>query len=158
MDYVKLVETTINMDELLKAVSSPKCGAISSFLGTTRDNFEGKKVVRLEYEAYHPMAISETKKICAQIREMWNVEHIAIVHRLGTVPVTESSIAIVISSPHRKESLEAVAYAIDEMKSKVPIWKKEIYDDGDGSEWKANKECSWSNNPEIPNAKVNGVQ
>ena len=73
--------------------------------------------------------------------------------------MTESSIAIVISSAHRKESLEAVAYAIDEMKSKVPIWKKEVYDDGDGSEWKANKECSWNNNPEVHVAgeKVNGV-
>jgi len=149
MDIIKLVPTVISVDEVMKAVSSPTCGATSMFIGTTRDNFEEKKVVRLEYEAYEPMAVTETKKICDQIRTKWSVEHIAIYHRLGLVPVTEASIVIAISSEHRTESLEAVQFAIDTMKKTVPIWKKEVYQDASGStvedtQWKANKECFWN--------------
>jgi molybdopterin synthase catalytic subunit len=152
MDIIKLVPGKILIEDIVSAVSSPSCGATSMFIGTTRDNFEDKTVVRLEYEAYEPMAVAEIRKICGQIREKWNVEHIAIYHRLGLVPVTEASIVIAISSEHRKESLEAVQYAIDTMKKTVPIWKKEVYGDGENpsgeeNQWKANKECFW-----VPNA------
>ncbi|MGH0169417.1 UNVERIFIED_CONTAM: hypothetical protein FKN15_073506 [Acipenser sinensis] len=93
--------------------------------GITRNSFEGKKVVELEYEAYIPMAQSEMKKICWDVRRKWpSVKHIAIHHRLGVVPVSEASVIIAISSPHRSESLEAVKYCIDTLKATVPIWKK----------------------------------
>lgn len=90
------------------------------------------------------MALKEMHKICAQIRSRWNVHHIAIYHRLGEVAVSEISVVIAISSPHREESLKAVEYAIDTLKASVPIWKKEVYDTGD-TEWKENRECAWSN-------------
>jgi len=112
--------------------------------------------VRLEYEAYEPMAIAEIKKICDQLRGKWAIENIGVIHRLGLVPVKEASIVVAISSEHRRESLEAVHFAIDALKAAVPIWKKEVYagdqeltsnsDSGmadENSAWKANQECFW---------------
>lgn len=140
---VKLQQDKLNFDEILDLIVSPSCGAICTFIGTTRDNFENKKVVKLEYEAYEPMALKEMRNVCNRIRAMFKIEHIAIYHRLGEVPVSEASVIIAVSSPHRKESFCAVENAINSLKSSVPIWKKEIYDTGE-SEWKENKECPWS--------------
>lgn len=104
------------------------------------------KVTSLEYEAYDAMAIKAMTKICDEIRFKWtDVVNISIYHRLGLVPVKEASVVIAISSPHRVTSLEAVQYAIDSLKTSVPIWKKELYKTPEGSaEWKENKECRWS--------------
>lgn len=110
-------------------------------------SFEFYKVLSLKYEAYDKMADKMLNKICDNIREKWtDVRHIALYHRLGLVPIKESSVVIAISSPHRQDSLEAVQFAIDELKRTVPIWKKEIYGgDFEGTElWKENKECGWS--------------
>jgi len=108
--------------------------------------------LKSEDEAYEPMAIAEIEKICNRIREKWEVEHIAITHRLSNVPVCEASVVVAISSAHRRESLEAAQYAIDELKSFAPIWKKEVYEDmnenEEASKWKANAECFWANNGE----------
>lgn len=101
----------------------------------------------MKYEAYDKMAEKMLSKICDDIREKWPaVKHIALYHRLGLVPIKESSVVIAISSPHRQDSLEAVQFAIDELKGTVPIWKKEIYGGKyQGTEmWKENKECGWS--------------
>jgi len=140
MDTVEITEERINVDRVTSLVTHPSCGAVSVFIGTTRDNFDGKKVKQLEYECYDPMAKKEMKKICDQIRAKWSVVNIAMVHRLGVVPVTEASVVVAVASPHRRECLQAVEYAIDTLKATVPIWKKEIYED-DSSEWKSNKEC-----------------
>ncbi|KAL4228298.1 Molybdopterin synthase catalytic subunit [Mactra antiquata] len=140
MDIVEITREIIDIGNLTTRVTSPTCGAISTFLGTTRNNFQGKKVKTLEYEAYEPMAKKEMQKICDNIRDKWSVENIALVHRIGDVPITQASVAIVVSSPHRKESLEAVQYGIDTLKATVPIWKKEIYED-DSYSWKENSEC-----------------
>ncbi|XP_076165176.1 molybdenum cofactor synthesis 2B isoform X2 [Ptiloglossa arizonensis] len=143
-DIVRLQREDLNVSGIIESVTSPNCGAVSNFIGITRDNFENQKVLKLEYEAYEHMALKEMHKICAQIRSRWNVHHIAIYHRLGEVAVSEISVVIAISSPHREESLKAVEYAIDTLKASVPIWKKEVYDTGD-TEWKENRECAWSN-------------
>ncbi|XP_065340421.1 molybdopterin synthase catalytic subunit isoform X2 [Cloeon dipterum] len=142
MDTVKLTYDKLSVEEATAAVTSPKCGAVSLFVGTTRDNFDEKKVVQLDYEAYDSMAVKVMKELCAEVRRKWAVENIAIYHRLGTVPVCEASVVIAISSEHRTESLEAVQYTINTLKGQVPIWKKEVYDDQSCSkpEWKANKE------------------
>jgi molybdopterin synthase catalytic subunit len=106
------------------------------------------KVVTLEYEAYDEMAKKEMANICFEIRQRWpDVKHIAMHHRLGLVPVKEASVVIAISSPHRKSSLEALPFALDELKKSVPVWKKEFYKAGSGessSQWKENPECTWS--------------
>jgi molybdopterin synthase catalytic subunit len=88
----------------------------------------GKKVTRLEYESYESMALKEMESVCSTIRNKWSdVRNIAIFHRLGQVLIKEESIVIAISSPHRKESLEAVNFCIDEVKKMVPIWKKVVF-------------------------------
>lgn len=92
------------------------------------------------------MAIKSMNKICETIRLKWNdVESIAIYHRLGLVPVKESSVIIAVSSPHRQTSLQAVQFAIEDLKKHVPVWKKELYggDVQGSSDWKENKECMW---------------
>lgn len=102
------------------------------------------------------MALKSMTKICDELRTNWSdIKHIAIYHRLGTVPIKEASVIIGISSPHRKTCLDAVQQAIDQLKMSVPIWKKEKYSDEEGSyQWKENKECAWSQNYTILN--VNG--
>ncbi|XP_062870301.1 molybdopterin synthase catalytic subunit [Trichomycterus rosablanca] len=144
LDLIKLTTDKLSTDTVSASVTCSSCGAISLFIGTTRDHFDGKKVVRLEYEAYVPMAESELKKICADVRVRWPaVRHICIHHRLDVVPITEASVIVGISSPHRSDSLEAVRYCIDTLKSTVPIWKKEVYE-SEESCWKENKECLWT--------------
>ncbi|XP_051028450.1 molybdopterin synthase catalytic subunit [Acomys russatus] len=142
-DVIQLTAEKLSVDQVSRLVISPLCGAVSLFVGTTRNNFEGKKVISLEYEAYVPMAENEIRKICSDIRQKWPIKHIAVFHRLGLVPVSEASTIIAVSSPHRAASLEAVSYAIDSLKAKVPIWKKEIYEES-ASSWKRNKECFWA--------------
>lgn len=143
-DIIDLTEQQLNAENISRSVILPSCGAVAMFIGTTRDNFDGKKVVKLEYEAYETMAKKKMKEICQEIRLKWKLGRIAIIHRLGEVPITEASVVIAISSPHRKEALEAVNEAIYALKAKVPIWKKEIYENHD-SAWKQNQECAWSN-------------
>jgi len=142
MDDIVITTAPLDVAAISSSVTDPCTGATSLFVGTTRDNFQGKKVVRLEYEAYEPMAKKEMAKLCKELRSRWSLHNIAIHHRLGLVKVTEASVIIAVSSPHRKESLEAVQFAIDKLKETVPIWKKEVYEEG-GEEWKQNQECKW---------------
>eukprot|EP00124_Ichthyophonus_hoferi_P002638 Ihof_evm6s188 gene=Ihof_evmTU6s188 len=106
-DTVWLCDQPISIDHVTRLVGCPEAGAISSFIGTTRNYFYGKKVIRLEYEAYSGMAEKQMKIICRDIRDQFNVLNIAIVHRTGVVPVGEASIMIAISSYHRTDGLEA---------------------------------------------------
>ncbi|XP_065177693.1 molybdopterin synthase catalytic subunit-like [Sycon ciliatum] len=142
-DYVLLSHDVLSIQKCIDLVGDTSAGAISTFIGTTRDHFQGKRVLKLSYEAYESMAECQLYALLKSVRERWNVHHAAVFHRLGEVPIGEASVMIAISSCHRKESLEAVSYAIDALKANVPIWKKEIYDDGD-STWKENSECSWA--------------
>lgn len=146
MDFVRLVDSRLSVEEIVDLVKSPKCGAVSMFIGTTRDNCDGLKVARLVYEAYDTMANKAMKKVCCELRKKWpDVEHIAIYHRTGEVPVSEASVVIAVSSPHRQESLSAVQFAIDSLKASVPVWKKEEYEDCEvEAKWKENKECAWT--------------
>ncbi|XP_061174382.1 molybdopterin synthase catalytic subunit-like [Saccostrea echinata] len=143
MDFIEITEKKLDVNNISQMVTDPSCGAISIFVGITRDNFDGKKVLRLEYEAYKPMAEKKMKEICDAVRKKWQIHKTAMIHRINVVPISEASIVIAVSSPHRKDSLQAVEYAIDTLKATVPIWKKEIYAD-ESSSWKENKECPWS--------------
>lgn len=131
----------LSLDTLMRSVSDPSCGAIATFSGVTRNSFEGREVVRLEYEAYESMALKEMEKLVKHVMDGTSfpgVRQVACVHRLGVVPIAEASVLIAVAAEHRPEAFEACKYLIDEIKAKVPIWKKEIY--ADGSTWKANKE------------------
>ncbi|KAG5326070.1 RAB1A protein, partial [Acromyrmex heyeri] len=138
-NFVKLQQEELNITEIMELVTFPNCGAISNFIGITRDNFENKKVIKLEYEAYESMALKEMTNICNKIRSQWDVEGIAIYHRIGEVPISKASVVIAVSSSHREQSLRAVEYAINALKASVPIWKKEVYETGE-PQWKQNKE------------------
>ena len=92
--------------------------------------------MRLEFEAYEPMAVKMLRRICAEAREKWSLTALAVEHRLGLVPVGESSVVIAAASVHRIDAIEGMHYIIDELKSRAPIFKREVYTDG--SEWKAN--------------------
>ncbi|KAK7116606.1 molybdopterin synthase catalytic subunit-like [Littorina saxatilis] len=142
-DHVDVVEDKLSVEAITAQATSPTSGAVALFVGTTRNNFDGKSVLRLEYEAYMPMAKKKMLETCELVRSKWEVENIVMIHRIGVVPVQEASIVIAVSSPHRKEALEAVHFAIDHVKATVPVWKKEIYGD-ESSSWKQNQECKWS--------------
>eukprot|EP00270_Netrium_digitus_P006143 TRINITY_DN1839_c0_g1_i1.p1 TRINITY_DN1839_c0_g1~~TRINITY_DN1839_c0_g1_i1.p1 ORF type:complete len:193 (-),score=35.54 TRINITY_DN1839_c0_g1_i1:152-694(-) len=138
-DFVEVTFNPLVLDKYVVAVRDTSAGAVATFSGVTRDTFEGKRVVQLEYEAYVPMAISKLREVCSTARSRWQICRSAMAHRLGLVPVGEVRVIVVVSSVHRKEALEACHFMIDEIKAKVPIWKKEVYEGGDQT-WKENKE------------------
>lgn len=140
MDIIEISTREIDVGLILSQIKSASSGGTACFVGTTRDTFEGKKVVHLEYEAYESMAKKELRRLCDSMKKKWPLTNVALVHRLGTVAVTEVSVLVAASSVHRKEAIEAVSYGIDAIKSDVPIWKKEEYDDGTYS-WKENNIC-----------------
>lgn len=141
---VQLVYHSLKLEDIYENVVSNDCGAVSLFVGTTRNTFENRPVTRLIYESYYDMALKCMRQICEEIKNKWHdVKNVIIHHRLGEVPVGESSIIIAVSSPHRQDALEAVHFAIDRIKAFVPIFKKEEYGNGE-AQWKENEECCWS--------------
>lgn len=137
-DLVEVVEDALVLDKYVERVADPRAGAVSTFSGVTRNHFQGKRVEKLEYEAYVPMAIKVMQDICEEARSKWDLIQCAIAHRTGTVHVGQPSVVIAVSSAHRKGAMDATAYIIDEIKARAPIWKKEFYQDG--SVWKENQE------------------
>jgi molybdopterin synthase catalytic subunit/molybdopterin converting factor small subunit len=111
-------------------VEDAGCGALVTFIGTVRNTNEGRDVDYLEYEAYPGMAERKMAEIGAEIRQRWNLDRVAMAHRLGRCAIGEASIVICVASPHRKEAFEACHYAIDRVKEIVPVWKKEVWRDG----------------------------
>ena len=134
---MEITGSALSLDAAYEFVRSPRAGAVVTFVGTTRDEFQGKRVDRLEYECYAPMAVKKMRELCGLMRGRWEVEHIHIAHRTGTVAVGESSVIIAVSSAHRVASLEATRWCIDELKATVPIWKKEFFEGGEV--WKENE-------------------
>jgi len=127
----ELTPGTLDVAALLAAAARPECGAINLFLGTTRDHHEGRRVVRLEYDAYERMALDALDSLERAACERFGLGACAIVHRLGEVPVTEASVAVVASAPHRGAAFDAARWVMDELKRSVPIWKKEHFAEGD---------------------------
>jgi molybdopterin synthase catalytic subunit len=134
----ELVEGPIAIERLLSAAARPDCGAVVLFLGTTRDHHEGREVLRLEYEAYRPMALAALDQIERDTVERHAVASCRIVHRLGEVPAADASVAVVVAAAHRSEAFDATRWAMDQVKGTAPIWKKEHYAGG-GAEWVAGK-------------------
>lgn len=128
---IEITDKKIDVAVLLESVLVPEAGGIDLFLGTTRNHSAGKKVVRLEYEAYTPMAVKVIGQIENEIRVRWNIHKISVVHRIGVVPLEEASVGIAVSASHRNEAFEACRYAIDQLKKSAPIWKKEIFENGE---------------------------
>ncbi|MCM3550196.1 molybdopterin converting factor subunit 2 MoaE [Niallia circulans] len=129
----QLTNKPIDVQQVINQVTDRNCGAIATFIGTVREFTNGKKTVRLEYIAYESMAEKMLKRIGAEINERWPGTNVAIVHRLGLLDISEAAVVIAVSSPHRQAAYEANAYAMERIKAMVPIWKKEIWEDG--SSW-----------------------
>ena len=126
-----IVEGPIDVGALISAAQRSDCGAISTFVGTTRvDESSGASVEYLEYEAYRPMADWKLEEIGAEIKERWDVREVSIVHRIGRVEPGEASVAIVVASPRRDPAFQASRHAIERIKEIVPIWKREVWSDG----------------------------
>ncbi len=127
---IQIVDHVIDLDEILRSVQDPSAGATALFVGTARNETDGKKVLALEYEAHAQMATALMEKIAAQAGSTWRVTHISMIHRIGRVEIGEASVAVAVSSPHRREAFEACRYCIDTLKRDVPIWKKEYFAGG----------------------------
>lgn len=127
----QIVSQPIDVVGVTAAVADPGTGATVTFIGTTRDYNEDRRVIRLEYEAYPEMALAEMRKIGEEAKQRWPIKQVAIVHRIGVVPLGEASVVIAVSAGHRHAAFEASHFAIDRLKEVVPIWKKEHFDGGE---------------------------
>ncbi|HTY55045.1 MAG TPA: molybdopterin converting factor subunit 1 [Candidatus Binataceae bacterium] len=121
----------IDVAALERAVADPGAGGAVTFVGSTRNENAGRGVIRLEYEAYEPMALREMRKLADEAGRRWKITRIAIAHRIGVVEIGEASVAIAVSAPHRGEAFAACRFAIDRLKEIVPIWKKEYFEGGE---------------------------
>lgn len=130
---IKITEKAIDVNKVIETASALGAGAINVFIGTVRDSALNKRVVWLEYEAYESMAVAETRKIIEEAAGRWELMGWAVSHRIGTLKPGEVAVAVAVSTKHRKASFEACQYIIDKLKEKVPIFKKEVFDDG--AEW-----------------------
>lgn len=132
---IQITDQPLEPSNIIAKVQNQSAGAINLFIGSVRNESKGRKVVRLEFEAYVPMALNEMQKISAEVNSRWPVQMVAIHHRIGRLSIGDIPVIIAVATPHRKEGFEACKFAIDSLKKTVPIWKKEVFKDG--SEWVA---------------------
>ena len=128
-----LSEHPVDLSALIARVESPERGGIACFLGTVRNHHAGRQVLRLEYSAYGPMVEAECGRIVAETESRWNVA-VSVQHRVGSLEVGDAAVAVVAASAHRDEAFIACRHVIEELKRRVPIWKREYFADG-SVEW-----------------------
>jgi molybdopterin synthase catalytic subunit/molybdopterin converting factor small subunit len=128
-----LSDTPLSVEAAIDEVASEEAGAVASFIGTTRIRSRGRSVTHLEYEAYEGMAEQVMADIAAELKARYDLCDVAIHHRIGRVSIGERSVVIAVSAPHRQDALAACKDAIDTLKERVPLWKKEVYEGGE--EW-----------------------
>ena len=130
---ITITEKPIDVDKLLDYVSDQSSGASVLFTGTVRDHNKQDKVSKLHYETYQEMAVKILQEIENEVHAKWKINKFIAIHRTGTLKVGEVSVAVAVSSEHRKEAFEACKFGIDSIKEKAPIWKKEFSESG--TEW-----------------------
>lgn len=130
---IDITDKPIPIEKIIDHARARGAGAINVFIGTVRDHADNKKVVWLEYESYASMAVAETRKIIEEAAARWPLLGWAVSHRMGTLKPGEVAVVVAVGTPHRKESFEACQYIIDSLKYRVPIFKKEVFEDG--AEW-----------------------
>jgi MoaE-MoaD fusion protein len=130
-ELYQIVRDPIETQKISRQLLRPEDGAICVFEGVVRNNSKGKRTLHLVYEGYETMALKKLEEIGIFVRQAWDIGCIAIVHRLGHMDIGETSVAVVVTSPHRRASFDACHYAIDKLKKVVPIWKKEFFEDGE---------------------------
>ena len=148
-DYMIGISNVLpSLDQCYEFVAAdPSCGAVSTFIGITRNNFQTKEVLSLSYEAYVPMAMKELLNLCTECKmiKYTSIRRIAAVHIIGDCPVGHASVILACSSPHRLEAIQCCEYLINQLKARIPIWKKEIYANDPNAIWKENIE--WFQQP-----------
>lgn len=128
---IEISEEALSEQKCLDFVKADEVGGLVLFVGTVRNHTKGKEVLRLDFEAYTPMAISEMNKIAIAAIEKFAIHKIAFHHRVGTLQIGEIPVIIAVSAAHRGAAFQACEYAIDTLKATVPIWKKEYFEDGE---------------------------
>ena len=129
---VRVSDRPIDPGALVREVGSPPSGAIALFLGTVRDHSPGRQgITHLEYEAYETHVVTRIEEIVEEATARWPVNGVVVEHRVGRVELTEASVAVAVACAHRAEAFEAARYLIDELKSRAPIWKKEVWPKGE---------------------------
>lgn len=131
MDFFELTTEPIDITLVARRVVPPECGATVTLDGYVRQFTKGRETLHLVYEAYEPMALKEMEKLIAAAHEQFEITSIGIVHRLGKLNIGETSVVISVAAPHRKAAFAACEWLIRELKRTVPIWKKEVYADGE---------------------------
>ena len=130
MRDIQILDTPLTTKSCHDAVADPAAGGMVVFVGAVRNQTKGRKVVQLAFESYVPMALKEMGKIADTLSQKWGILHVSIHHRVGVLEIGEIPVIIAVSTPHRQAAFEACQYAIDTLKETVPIWKKEIFEDG----------------------------
>ena len=138
--YVALTHDPLDAKPIMDKVRSPQAGATVLFAGTTRDNFGGRAVLNLSYEAYAPLALRTMRDLAEAAAQKHGLKGVAVVHRLGVVPVGEESILIAVSSPHRAAAWRAGEECLEEVKARAEIWKLETFEDDRSAVWRANRD------------------
>lgn len=132
-DFFELTTEPLDVGQVARRVVLPECGATVTLDGYAREWTKGKRTLYLVYEAYDQMALSEMERLGAEAHKQFEIAHLGIVHRTGRLDIGETSVVIAASAPHRKAAFEACEWAIKELKRTVPIWKKEVFENGE--EW-----------------------
>jgi molybdopterin synthase catalytic subunit len=132
-EMIEITNNPIDIQYVIKSAERAEAGAVNVFIGTVRSKTGQRRVIRLEYEAYEPMAVLEIKKIIELAKYKWKLQGWAVSHRVGTLNIGDVAVVVAVSTAHRKESFEACQFIIDSLKQTVPIWKKEVFDGGE--EW-----------------------
>jgi len=143
---VALTLNPIDMSSVVSKLTTPETGGIDVFIGTTRNHSDGRQVDLLEYEAFEPMALELLEDLERRARKQWPLHRVAIIHRIGKVPIGEASVVIGVSASHRREAFEACRFLIDTLKKEVPIWKREHFADGT-VEWSGSKTITMNHEP-----------
>ncbi|MFQ5571437.1 MAG: molybdenum cofactor biosynthesis protein MoaE [Rhodothermales bacterium] len=132
--WIYLQTNSLQVEEAFAFLQTPEAGGVNIFVGTTRQWTKGRETVNLEYDCYEAMALKEMDRIAEDAGRRWPVVRVCILHRLGMVPLAEASVIIGVATPHRADAFEACRFLIDSLKQQVPIWKRELYVDGQ-TEW-----------------------
>lgn len=130
---IKISNEPLDILHCMAHATDEACGGIATFTGTVRNKTHEQKVIQLEYECYESMALKELKKIADHATALWKVNHIVMHHRTGILNVGDIAVIIAVSAPHRDAAFDACRYIIDTLKKTVPIWKKEVFENGE--EW-----------------------
>ena len=130
-DFFEITQDPLDIGEIARRVAPPECGATVTLDGYVRKFTKGRETEYLVYEAYEPMALKEMEKLVRTALEKFEIANIGIVHRIGKLDIGETSVVIAVASPHRRAAFEACEWLIKELKRTVPIWKKEVYADGE---------------------------